>query len=324
MHETIAVRIDTDNPDHHLWKNGNTWWIHYTVHTDDDRQRRVRHSLRTKDLQRARMLRDAVLTGWLRAPDPAVCPSPRWIFGETADPDYRPSSYWGEEAIHANIKGEWRRRAIRDAVESESIDEIPPSIFSDTLPEPLLKLVGRIHPIFMGGEYLPDYLEGEVEIARVSLKSTTGDVFSVRARRQADGIHFRMVDEYETIFAITPEVSQRPITLAEMILLIDGADRSGAVGEGLVDSLRNRNAYKDSAGCYKKLLHFVTVDSEFYPDLCACFEAQANQWLERKLTALYKPIVRDWLEGKSDCNRAEIDAMVEERGFAGAAEELGL
>ena len=66
MHETISVRVDADNPDHHLWQNGKTWWIHYTVHTDDGRQRRVRYSLHTRDPERARMLRDAVLTVWLQ------------------------------------------------------------------------------------------------------------------------------------------------------------------------------------------------------------------------------------------------------------------
>ncbi len=290
MHETISVRVDADNPDHHLWQNGKTWWIHYTVHTDDGRQRRVRYSLHTRDPERARMLRDAVFLGWLREPDRAAGPRPRWVFCKTADPDYRPESYWGEEAIHANIKGEWRRCAIRDAVQSASVDEVPPFIFSDALPDPLRQTVGRIHPTFMGGEYLPDYFEGEVEIARVSIKSTTGDVFSVRARRKSDRIDYRMVDEYETTYAVAPRVSREPITLAELIMLIervgrDDCERGGGVGEGYTDSHRNGNLYPDTAERCMQLLRFVTVDSEFYPDLAECFEASAERWLERRLEA---------------------------------------
>ena len=36
----------------------------------------------------------------------------------------------------------------------------------------------------MSGEYLPDFEGDEVEIARVTLASVTGDVVSIRARRQ--------------------------------------------------------------------------------------------------------------------------------------------
>ena len=52
--------------------------------------------------------------------------------------------------------------------------------------------------MFMGGEYLPDYLPEEVEIARVAMESTTADVISIRAFMEADNlIHYRVVDEYE-------------------------------------------------------------------------------------------------------------------------------
>ena len=44
----------------------------------------------------------------------------------------------------------------------------------------------------MGGEYLPDLLPNEVEIARVVLKSTTMDVQSIRARRTKHRIIYRI------------------------------------------------------------------------------------------------------------------------------------
>ena len=28
----LSIKIDLENPDHHLWNNHGTWWIHYTVH----------------------------------------------------------------------------------------------------------------------------------------------------------------------------------------------------------------------------------------------------------------------------------------------------
>lgn len=46
-------------------------------------------------------------------------------------------------------------------------------------------LLAGIHPGLMGGEYLPDFLPMEVEIAQAVLKSVTMDVISIRARWSA-------------------------------------------------------------------------------------------------------------------------------------------
>ena len=60
-----SLRIDPDNPDHHLYRNNGTWWIHYTRHLPDYTVRRVRHSLRTKDRAEARLRRDRLIAGLL-------------------------------------------------------------------------------------------------------------------------------------------------------------------------------------------------------------------------------------------------------------------
>ena len=28
----LAIRVDESNPNHHLWNNNGTWWLHYTVY----------------------------------------------------------------------------------------------------------------------------------------------------------------------------------------------------------------------------------------------------------------------------------------------------
>ncbi len=89
MDETLAIRVDADNPTHHLWLNGPTWWIHFTVHTADGRKRRVRYSLETPEEDEARMLRDAVFAsyGALEEARPgARAPAPRPRI-ELAEPD---------------------------------------------------------------------------------------------------------------------------------------------------------------------------------------------------------------------------------------------
>jgi len=62
METKLAVRIDRCNPDHHLWNNHGTWWCHYTVHPTEHTVRRVRRSLSTPDLLRARELRDELFS----------------------------------------------------------------------------------------------------------------------------------------------------------------------------------------------------------------------------------------------------------------------
>jgi len=69
MSTKLSIRIDADNPDHHLWDNHGTWWIHYTLHVDGIRVRRVRRSLETSDRQEARLRRDRVLAGLTKAFD---------------------------------------------------------------------------------------------------------------------------------------------------------------------------------------------------------------------------------------------------------------
>ncbi len=53
-----GVRVDTKNPNHHLWNNHGTWFLHYTVHPTPFTKERVRRSLATKDVNEARQRRD--------------------------------------------------------------------------------------------------------------------------------------------------------------------------------------------------------------------------------------------------------------------------
>ena len=57
----IAVRVNPDNPDHHLWNNHGTWWCHYTEHRPDFTKSRVRVSLNTRSLPEAQRRRDLLL-----------------------------------------------------------------------------------------------------------------------------------------------------------------------------------------------------------------------------------------------------------------------
>ena len=136
--------------------------------------------------------------------------------------DYRPSTYFWPHGLAkhllARVKGSKRKAALQALIDAGQFDEIPGFLAKSSLTEEERRAIGRIHPAFMGGEYLPDLDETEIEIARISISSTTGDVTSMYARRGKKCIHYRVVDEYggETLTADTERTSERPLTLGEL------------------------------------------------------------------------------------------------------------
>jgi hypothetical protein len=58
---TASIRITEANPDHHLYDNNGTWYVHYTQYVQRVIQERVRRSLKTKCLETARSRRDQIL-----------------------------------------------------------------------------------------------------------------------------------------------------------------------------------------------------------------------------------------------------------------------
>ena len=57
----LSLRTNPENPNHHLWNNNGTWFIHYVVHPTPFTKERIRKSLGTKSLAEARSKRDAIL-----------------------------------------------------------------------------------------------------------------------------------------------------------------------------------------------------------------------------------------------------------------------
>jgi len=66
-HPDLSIRIRPGNPNHHLFNNHGTWWIHYTVHQPDFTKSRIRRSTRTGKLLEARRRRDQLLNELPRA-----------------------------------------------------------------------------------------------------------------------------------------------------------------------------------------------------------------------------------------------------------------
>jgi len=115
-----------------------------------------------------------------------------------ARPDYfQPTT--PVETILRRIKGNYRRSMVLNAIEQEGVDSIPEPWLAPDLPDEFKSFLGGKRPDLRGGEDLPDLLDGEVEIARMSLvDSVHGEVTSLRARLDDDGstILLNLVDEY--------------------------------------------------------------------------------------------------------------------------------
>jgi hypothetical protein len=183
------------------------------------------------------------------------------------DLDYRPRSYFvtdPESAIMSRIKGAARRATVRK-MGLANVDELTRA---ESLSATERAAVSRLHPGLMGGEYLPDLEFGEVEIARLELKSTTGDVLSFRARWLGTSIQYRLVDEYQSDFLLAFCRSDLPLTLGEMIQVL---------GE-FPEYYRDFNL--EHADDPKELVDFVRVSSEFYPELAAYFKEEAEAWYQ--------------------------------------------
>ncbi len=197
------------------------------------------------------------------------------------DYSQRPASYWADEntlaAILRDVKGTERRNLIQRYWSEGRLNELPEELLKSTLSDEARESLGRIHPVCMGGEYLPDYRAGETEIARLELESTTADVISIRARCTRGRICFRIVDEYGTEFELGRKSSKDPLTLEELVQFIDQSahpDLSGSLA--LCYNEVNAGGY----GERDSLRDFTTIRSELYPQLEEHYDRVFEEWVE--------------------------------------------
>lgn len=191
------------------------------------------------------------------------------------DLDYRPASYWVKR-IGSTIKGELRRRYALDSLDRKIAST---AILNESLTEEERAAATSFHPSMMRGEYLPDLLPDEVEIARVVMKSTMMDVISIRARKTKRRILYRIVTEYEDTpyqeYVVRPQTSSQPLTLRELISMMDGAVENGLVGNG------RQGNYEDGGMAAEDVYDFDAASSLFYPQHAGWYDATNDEWLAK-------------------------------------------
>ena len=190
--------------------------------------------------------------------------------------DFRPANYFWplplETHLLSTVKGAERQNDIRQRLAAGCLDEVPDWMAQQSLDKEVRDALGRIHPHLMGGEYLPNLLPNEIEIARISLESVTGDVISIRARRGRRRIYYRIVDEYGSgsyLQQPTRKSSIRPISLGQLEQMIEEAD----TGLGIIRY--NWECGTDNA----TLRNFLQATSPFYPDLVRLYRYRVDAWL---------------------------------------------
>ena len=126
----------------------------------------------------------------------------------------------------------------------------------------------------MGGEYLPDRASQEVEIARITIASTTQDVTCVYARQVGGRIHYRVVDEYDgdTLSGQDTRTSNKPLTLMALVDFFLGS----------WDLLFCLDCNFSEYGYPRDEVHGFIVDasSSFYPEFGDLVTARVDAWLD--------------------------------------------
>lgn len=192
------------------------------------------------------------------------------------DLEYKPKTYFSPQPLVTYLVEQVKNAAIREQLDlllSEGrIEEIKQLLDDGGIITNSIRHLEAIHPMFMGGNYLPNMDEGEVEIARIEIASTTHDVTCLFAKMDNGRIRFRVVDEYDGDTLNTPHeaTTDEPFTLLEMTEFFLAA-------WPLIDVLKmNFDKQLDPA------LAFFKVKSRFYPD----FDSLCR---ERVIEAFQKP-----------------------------------
>ena len=138
------------------------------------------------------------------------------------DGSYKPTNYfWAYDRgirLASNIKGA-ERKALYERLLKEGDSGACDELLTQSSLTVEQRRMANVHPAFMGGEYLPDCDSSEVEIARITIASTTQDVTCVYAKRVTGGIDYRVVDEYEgmTLDDETTHHTTEPMALSELV-----------------------------------------------------------------------------------------------------------
>jgi hypothetical protein len=135
---------------------------------------------------------------------------------------------------------------------------------------------GLRRPYYDVGEHLPIKNSFEIDIARISLASSTGDVIVIRAVKSDNLYSLKVLDEYEGIFIdFTEEYNHIP-TQGEIIDLISEFNDQNSTNTGYLFEVLEENSMTTK----EQVEHYVIIDSNIYPDLNSLFLYRWQKWVQ--------------------------------------------
>lgn len=183
--------------------------------------------------------------GLSNMPKPHTCTEKR----SKINYQFRPTSYW----------------------DKENRDALPP-----------LHKNRSFTPHYLDKPFLPDLQRGEVEIAHISLDSTTCDRFSIRAKRTKKGmIKYSIADEYGDdyfIYDLAKKSSKIPLSLKELIFLLENSYSNDT--QNLI--LQHNISQWDGESPKDDLRNFTYISSDIYKDLEKHCEQVFEEWVNRE------------------------------------------
>ena len=124
---------------------------------------------------------------------------------------------------------------------------------------------GLRRPYIDVGEFLPDSEQDEIEFARISLASSTGDVDSLRIKREDDLYIVTIIDEYGTVFK---EYQDEYLHIPSQGEVFDIISEMCCDFQPYCLDIIERNELRT----IEQIIDFIQIDSNIYPNLNELFE----------------------------------------------------
>lgn len=182
------------------------------------------------------------------------------------DLDFRPKTYWTPASEQpSRAKATYNPGNVKPAV--------------------LKKTFFGCRPQLRSGADIPDFFETELEIARLRFAKTVHEeVTSLRARRVGSRIVYRVVDELVEEWGgeikVHPRSSQDPLSLRQLIGLIDSAEIPDEHRIGLVIPSWELDLTTVRSDIHQ-LRDSLAISSVFYPQLPIYYDRLFLEWANR-------------------------------------------
>ena len=131
--------------------------------------------------------------------------------------------------------------------------------------------------------------QAEVEICSIFLNSSQGEIISLRTMKKNDDFIFWIGDEHSNKYSLKQTNSSQTLTLEEVVDLLNTCRmklfgtkcKPGIIRYHIEVAIESMEMLKDDA------MNFLTIKSDFYPELEKYYEEQKSVWCDEKLLEIY-------------------------------------